>query len=67
MGQSGRAARLFGALETFENARSKWQPFERAEYDRNVAAVRAGLTEESFAAAWAEGREMSWSRLSNMR
>ena len=32
---------------------------DRAEYDRNVAAVRAQLDEAAFAAAWAEGRAMA--------
>ena len=30
-----------------------------ADYDRPVAAIRAGLKEEVFAAAWAEGRAMT--------
>jgi predicted ATPase len=59
MGQPERAARLLGALEVLKDDLRSKQPFERAEYDRNVAAVRAALTEGSFAAAWAEGREMA--------
>ena len=34
-------------------------PAELAEHDRSVAAARAGLGEEAFAAAWAAGRAMS--------
>jgi hypothetical protein len=34
-------------------------PSERPDYDRGVAAVRAGLGEEAFAEAWEEGRKMT--------
>jgi len=34
-------------------------PSERAKYDRLLAAARAALEEEGFAAAWAEGRRMT--------
>ncbi len=38
---------------------------DKAEYDRNVATVRAQLDGATFAVAWAEGREMAtddWER-----
>jgi predicted ATPase/DNA-binding SARP family transcriptional activator len=55
-----RAARLFGAAESFREAfRYPLPPPERAEHDRSVAAARAALGEEAFAAAWAEGRAMT--------
>ncbi len=57
-----RAARLLGAaaalLEAL-GADSRMDPADRAEYDRDVAAVRAQLDEALFVAAWAEGRAMT--------
>ena len=35
-------------------------PVSRADYERCVAAARAQLGEQAFAAAWAEGRGMTW-------
>ncbi len=32
---------------------------ERPDYDRHVAASCAGLSRETFAAAWAQGRAMT--------
>jgi predicted ATPase/DNA-binding SARP family transcriptional activator len=59
-GQSERAARLFGAAQTVREAGGfALPPADRAEHDRNVAAVRASLDEEAFAAAWAAGRAMA--------
>jgi tetratricopeptide (TPR) repeat protein len=49
------AARLFGALEGRYGA----GPLERADYDQAIAAARAGLDEEAFAAAFAEGQAMT--------
>ena len=34
-------------------------PFDRPEYEREVAAVRAQLGDGLFAVTWAEGRAMS--------
>jgi hypothetical protein len=34
-------------------------PSDRADYERQVAAISAVLGEEAFAAAWAAGRAMS--------
>jgi tetratricopeptide (TPR) repeat protein len=54
------AARLFGAVESFREAfLYPLPPPERDEHDRAVAAARAALGEEAFAAAWAEGRAMT--------
>jgi predicted ATPase/class 3 adenylate cyclase len=59
-GQPERAAHLYGAAEALRQViGSPILPSERADYDRSVAAVRAGLGEEAFAKAWAEGRRMS--------
>ena len=59
-GQAGRAARLFGAAEALrESVSNRIPPSERAEYDHNIAAARAQLSEAAFAASWAGGRAMS--------
>jgi hypothetical protein len=59
-GQPERAARLLGAAEALLEATGvRLIAADRAEYDRNVAAVRAQLDEAAFAAAWAEGRAMA--------
>ena len=53
------AARLFGAAAAlFETAGASIWPIDRADYERNLAAVRAGLGEDAFAAAFAAGRAM---------
>jgi hypothetical protein len=60
-----RAARLFGAAAalrtTLGDAASRgWNfqlaPASRDAYEREVAATRAALGEEAFAAAWADGQ-----------
>ena len=54
-----RAARLFGAAEALREAiGAPLTPVARADHARNVAATRARLGDEVFAAAWAEGRAM---------
>jgi hypothetical protein len=61
--QSERAARLFGAAEGGRDAiGAPLPPAERSEHDRSVAAARAALGDEAFAAAWAEGRTMTFER-----
>ncbi|MBX5492985.1 MAG: adenylate/guanylate cyclase domain-containing protein [Chloroflexi bacterium] len=61
-GQPRRAARLFGAAEAaLERMGSQlWPPFFLLGHERYVAAAREHLGEEAFAAAWAEGRALSW-------
>jgi non-specific serine/threonine protein kinase len=55
-----RAALLFGAAEALREAVGAFVlPLYRAEYDRGVAAARAGLDEATFNAAWSGGRAMS--------
>ncbi|MDE3089017.1 MAG: tetratricopeptide repeat protein [Chloroflexota bacterium] len=55
-----RAAKLFGANEhlyaMFETVR---YPSMQSEYDGAVANLRAALSQEEFANAWAEGRAMT--------
>jgi predicted ATPase/DNA-binding NarL/FixJ family response regulator len=61
-GQPERAARLFGATEALRAAIHIGPAVsypDRVEYDRYVAAVRAQLDDAAFAAAWAEGRELT--------
>jgi non-specific serine/threonine protein kinase len=62
-GHPARAARLFGAAEALRAAFDSGIAYpERREIDRDVAAARAQLDEESFGAAWAEGRAMTLER-----
>jgi predicted ATPase/class 3 adenylate cyclase/DNA-binding CsgD family transcriptional regulator len=59
-GEPAWAARLYGAAESFRDANSiPIVPLYRAEYEPAVAATRAQLGEQAFAAAWAEGRTMT--------
>src|SRR5262249_38906067 len=59
-GQAARAARLFGAAAALRDSiGARPDPGDRAEYEPNVAAARATLGEEAFAAAWAAGRVMT--------
>lgn len=54
-----RAARLFGAAEALREAiGSPIAPFARERYERDVAAARGGLDEETFEAVWAEGHAL---------
>jgi len=55
-GRPELAARLLAAAAVAHHVGGAvWPPSDRAEYDRSVAAVRALLTEEGFASAWAQG------------
>ena len=59
-GDPAWAARLWGrALALREAMGAPISPVERASYERSVAAARALLGEKAFAAAWAEGRNMT--------
>jgi ATP/maltotriose-dependent transcriptional regulator MalT len=54
------AAQLWGAAEALRDTTSlPIVPADRADYEFSVAVARKLLGEESFAAAWAEGRAMS--------
>jgi predicted ATPase/DNA-binding XRE family transcriptional regulator len=58
-GQPQQAAQLFGAAEALlEAIGGSLERIDRAEYEHNVAGVRAQLDEATFASAWAEGRTM---------
>ena len=55
-----RAAQLLGTAQTWQEAFGFALPSgEREIHDRGVAALRTVLPEETFAAAWAQGREMT--------
>jgi len=58
-GQPERAATLFGASDALHAAISAptW-PAERLAYDRNLAAARTQLNEDTWVAAWEKGRAM---------
>jgi predicted ATPase len=56
-GHAGHAARLFAVAHALREALRVPAPrFERDRYDQTLAAIRAGLGEETFAALWAAGR-----------
>jgi predicted ATPase/DNA-binding CsgD family transcriptional regulator len=56
-GDAARAAGLFGAAEALREAIAfPMEVVDRAELDRDVAAVRAALGEAALRAAWSEGR-----------
>jgi predicted ATPase/class 3 adenylate cyclase/DNA-binding CsgD family transcriptional regulator len=59
-GEPTWAAQLWGAAEALrESLGTPMPPVMRADYERSVAAARAQLGEQAFAAAWAEGRKMT--------
>jgi tetratricopeptide (TPR) repeat protein len=59
-GEPERAARLLGAVEALcETQGIRFWSAARAEQEREIAAVRAALSEEALATAWAEGRSLS--------
>lgn len=59
-GDCERAAQLFGAAEALRETIGSPLPLaKRHEYERRVAAACDALGQESFAAAWAEGRAMT--------
>jgi predicted ATPase/DNA-binding SARP family transcriptional activator len=59
-GRLERAAQLFGAAEALRQGHAiPLKPNYAAEYQREVAALRAGLGEAAFEQAWAAGRALS--------
>jgi predicted ATPase/DNA-binding CsgD family transcriptional regulator len=57
--QPVQAARLFGTAEAaLEEIGSSMQPSQNPRYETYVAEIRDQLGEDTFAAAWAEGRAM---------
>ena len=59
-GRVTHAARLFGATDALLGALgAKLYPMDLAEYERNLAALRAQLDADAFAAVWEEGRALN--------
>jgi hypothetical protein len=59
-GKPEQAARLWGTAQRLrEEICAPLPPNEREEYDHQVAMARQALGEETFTAAWAEGRAMT--------
>jgi predicted ATPase/class 3 adenylate cyclase len=59
-GQPERGARLLGAAQALvETMSAVWDPVERTEYDRHLAAVKVQLVETAFTAEWAAGHALS--------
>jgi predicted ATPase/class 3 adenylate cyclase/tetratricopeptide (TPR) repeat protein len=55
-----RAAILFGAVDVLlKNGKIPLSPLDRADYDRDIAAVRAQLDEATFSKAWNKGSSMT--------
>jgi hypothetical protein len=55
-----RPVRLHAAAQALRDAIGKpVAPSRRAEHQRELAAARAALGKQAFAAAWAEGRAMT--------
>jgi len=60
-GEGERAAYLFGAAEALREAiGAPLPPSDRAVHGRDVAATQAVLDPPAFAAAWAQGRALTW-------
>ncbi len=58
-GSPAEAARLLGAAEALRASIGvQWEPVDRGECDRSVAAVRLHLDATPFATAWAAGASM---------
>ena len=63
-GRATRAARLFGAADTWWLACGavRYGPDQEA-YERDVADVRAQLSDAAFAIAWADGRAITFDEI----
>jgi ATP/maltotriose-dependent transcriptional regulator MalT len=60
-GETTWAVRLLAAAAALRDSLGiPLPPVYRADYERSLAAVRAQLGEQAFAAAWAEGENMTW-------
>ena len=59
-GDMQRVAKLFGATDNFyTHLRFLLSPLERQMHERDLAAARAALGEETFSRHWTEGRAMT--------
>ncbi len=60
VGQPVRAVRLLGATVSLHESIGRISDsIDRPDYDQTASALRAQLSEEAFAAAWAAGRAMT--------
>jgi len=63
-GQQELAVQLFAASQALFTALGvRLDPADRAEYDRNLAAVRTQLDEATFTVAWTQGQQMTWEQI----
>jgi predicted ATPase/DNA-binding CsgD family transcriptional regulator len=63
-GQHELAVQLFAASQAlFTAIGARMFPADRAEYDRNLAAVRTQLDEATFSVAWTQGQQMTWGQI----
>ncbi len=63
-GQQELAVQLFAAAQAlFNTIGARLDPTDRAEYDRNLAAVRTQLDEPTFTVAWTQGQQMTWEQI----
>jgi len=63
-GQLELAVQLFAASQAlFDALGVRLDPADRAENDRNLAAVRTQLDEATFTVAWTQGQQMTWEQL----
>lgn len=54
------AARILGAAEALRASIGvQWQPVDRTEFERSVAAVRSHLDDATFETSWSEGHRLS--------
>ncbi len=59
-GQPEQAVQLFGAAQGLRDSTNVVaEPADRIEAERDLSAVRAQLSQEAFAAAWAQGRALT--------
>ncbi len=56
-GQPARAGQLLGAVRALQDAMGA--RLDQAEYDRQVDAMQAAMSEDEFAKAWAQGRALT--------
>jgi DNA-binding CsgD family transcriptional regulator len=63
-GQQELAVQLFAASQALFTALGvRLDPADRAEYNRNLAAVRTQLEEATFNVAWTQGQQMTWEQI----
>jgi len=63
-GQAEQAARLYGAVAAGRDANGHaLSPVDQARFERDVAALRATLGDDSFTGAWMEGRALPLERM----